>query len=123
MAKTVQSRKARGRKLQQYVRDLILKTFPELTADDVWSRSMGASGTDVVLSARAMDLMPYGIECKNVEKVALWQSWEQCKDNAFGDRKLQPALFIKRNRTEPIVVLDAEHFMTLVRKAHGQPTA
>ena len=80
---------------------------------------MGASGTDVVLSAKAMDLFGYAVEAKNQERVSLWAAWEQCKDNAFGDRKLQPALFIKRNRTEPIVVLDAEHFMALVRKANG----
>jgi len=44
-----QSAKAKGRKLQQWVRDQILQRFPTLSTDDVRSTSMGASGEDVQL--------------------------------------------------------------------------
>ena len=42
-----QSSKAKGRNLQKWVVEQILKVFPELEPDDVTSTSMGASGEDV----------------------------------------------------------------------------
>ncbi len=61
------SAKAKGRRLQQKVRDLILETFSELEEDDVRSTSMGASGEDVLLSPLARKKFPFSVECKNVE--------------------------------------------------------
>jgi len=69
MAKTVQSRKQKGRRLQQAVRDLILENFKELEPDDVRSTPMGVSGTDVQLSPAARRLFPYSTECKNTERL------------------------------------------------------
>jgi len=62
------SAKAKGRRLQQKVRDLILETFSELEEDDVRSTSMGAGGEDVQLSPLARRKFPFSVECKNVEK-------------------------------------------------------
>ena len=59
-----QSAKAKGRKLQQVVRDGVLKRFPSLEPDDVRSTSMGAGGEDVQLSPVARRLFPYQVECK-----------------------------------------------------------
>ena len=58
------SSKAKGRRLQQAVRDGILEAFPALEPDDVKSTSMGAGGEDVQLSPAARKLFPYQIECK-----------------------------------------------------------
>ena len=44
------SAKAKGRRLQQKVRDLLLETFTELEPDDIRSTSMGVSGEDLQLS-------------------------------------------------------------------------
>ena len=43
------SAKAKGRRLQQKVRDLLLETFTELQPDDIRSTSMGVSGEDLQL--------------------------------------------------------------------------
>lgn len=59
------SAKAKGRKLQQQVRDLILETFSDLEPDDVRSTSMGAGGEDVLLSPLARRKFPFSVECKN----------------------------------------------------------
>ena len=48
-----QSAKAKGRKLQQGICNLIVSSFPELNADDVLSRSSGAGGVDIMLSPLA----------------------------------------------------------------------
>ena len=59
-----QSAKAKGRKLQQWVRDAIISAC-NLQADDVQSRSMGAGGEDIMLSPTARAEFPFSIECKN----------------------------------------------------------
>ena len=47
-----QSAKAKGRKLQQWVRDQIIEQL-EVHPEDIESRSMGAGGEDLIM-ARAM---------------------------------------------------------------------
>lgn len=66
-----QSCKAKGRKLQQRVRDLILENFEDLEQDDVRSTSMGAGGEDVLLSPKARKYFPFSIECKNQESLGI----------------------------------------------------
>ena len=89
-----QSAKAKGRKLQQWVRDLILESFPSLEADDVRSTSMGAGGEDVQLSPAARRLFPYSVECKSVEKLNVWGAYEQAEANS-GEH--EPLLIMKKN--------------------------
>ena len=108
-----QSAKAKGRKLQQAVRDAILATFPRLEPDDVRSTSMGAGGEDVQLSPAARKLFPYSVECKNLVKIAVFNYYEQSKTNC-GDS--EPLVVIKQNRSKPLAVVDLDHFMELVRK-------
>ena len=61
---TVKSAKAKGRRLQQLVWDLILDTFPQLELDtDVRSAIMGETGEDIKLSSKARQVFPYSVEC------------------------------------------------------------
>ena len=107
-----QSAKAKGRKLQQMVRDLILETFSELEPDDVRSTSMGAGGEDLQLSPAARKKFPYSVECKNVEKLNVWGAYEQAAANSG---KHEPLLVMKKNRKKPLVVLDLEAFIELLK--------
>ena len=107
-----QSAKAKGRRLQQHVRDAILKTYPTLEPDDVRSTSMGAGGEDVQLSPAARKLMPYCIECKSLAKIAIYKHYEQ----AVGHGDYEPLLVLKQDRAKPLAVVDLEHFMELVQK-------
>lgn len=108
---TPQSAKAKGRRLQQDIRDLIIKYFPPLTINDVRSTSMGAGGEDITLSEAARLLMPIQIECKNKEKYAVYKDFDQaCSHGPY-----MPVLFIKQNNREPLAVVDAEWFLTLLR--------
>ena len=57
-----QSAKAKGRRLQQWVREQLieeLKVHPE----DVESRSMGAGGEDLIMARAAREKFPNSIEC------------------------------------------------------------
>ena len=62
-----QSAKAKGRKLQQWVRDQIIEQL-EVHPEDIESRSMGAGGEDLIMARAARQKFPFSIECKNVEK-------------------------------------------------------
>ena len=107
-----QSAKAKGRKLQQWVRDILLEAFPSLEPDDVRSTSMGAGGEDVQLSPAARRLFPYSVECKSVEKLNVWGAYEQAEANS-GEH--EPILIMKKNRKKPLVVIDAEAFINVLK--------
>jgi len=107
-----QSAKAKGRKLQQVVRDGVLERFPSLEPDDVRSTSMGAGGEDVQLSPAARRLFPYQVECKSLASFAVYKHYEQ----ATGHNEYEPLLVIKQNRSKPLAVVDLEHFLDLVRR-------
>ena len=66
------SGKAKGRRLQNKIRDVLLEHFSEqLEPDDIRSQIMGMSGEDIVLSPAARKIIPYSFECKNQEKLKL----------------------------------------------------
>lgn len=90
------SAKAKGRRLQQLVRTIILNAFG-LHEDDIVSRSMGAGGEDLQLSPRARQLFPFSVEAKCQESLNIWNALKQAEENA-GDHK--PLVVFKRNRSE-----------------------
>jgi hypothetical protein len=108
------SAKAKGRLLQQLVRDTILAVFPKLHEDDVRSTSMGAQGVDVQLSPAAQRFFPYAVECKNLASSAAYGYYLQAK--AHSD-KLEPLVVLKVNRQKPIVMVDLDHYMELVKNS------
>jgi hypothetical protein len=74
---------------------------------------MGASGEDILLSPAARRVVPLSIECKSRDKIAVYGYYEQAKENAKG---YEPCLFIKQNRSKPLVVVDAEYFLELLKE-------
>lgn len=106
-----QSAKAKGRALQKMVRDILLLD-ERLKEDDVQSRSMGAGGEDLMLSPAAREIYPVSIECKNSERVNVWEAYKQAQANAGN---YIPVTVIKKNRHKPLVVLDAVTFFTILR--------
>jgi hypothetical protein len=103
-----QSAKAKGRKLQQWTRDEILKNCPSLEPDDVKSTSMGAGGEDVQLSPAARRQYPISIECKSRANFAFYKDLDQCVVNA--PKGAEPVLVAKANHRKPVVIIDAEWF-------------
>lgn len=111
---TVASRKQKGRKFQQEVRDKILEAFPPLEPDDVVSTSMGAGGEDIKLSPAARKLFPYSVECKSVAKAALYSWYEQAKANC--PKGTEPIVCAKANRKTPVVIVSLDHYMELTKR-------
>ena len=106
-----QSAKAKGRKLQQWVRDLLIEEL-HIHPEDIESRSMGAGGEDLIMARAARQKFPFSLECKNVEKLNVWEAYEQACANA-GD--YEPIVVMKKNKKKPLVVIDAEAFVFLTK--------
>ena len=104
-----QSAKAKGRRLQQWMRDLLVEKL-DVHPEDVESRSMGAGGEDLIMARAARKKFPYSIECKNQEKVNIWDAYDQAQENS-GD--YEPIVVLKRNNTKPLVLVDADYFVRL----------
>ena len=107
-----QSKKAKGRRLQQWVRDLLIEKL-EVHPEDIESRSMGAGGEDLIMSRSAREKFPYSIECKNQESLNIWKSYEQAQQNSGN---YEPIVVIKRNNVKPLVLVDAGYFVELHKK-------
>ena len=104
-----QSAKAKGRRLQQWMRDLLVEKL-DVHPEDVESRSMGAGGEDLIMARAARKKFPYSIECKNQEKVNIWDAYDQAQENS-GD--YEPIVVLKRNNTKPLILIDADYFVRL----------
>ena len=74
------SAKAKGRRLQNKIRDLLLEEFKELEPDDIRTAIMGETGEDIKLSPAARRKIPYSFECKNQEKINIWESLNQAEE-------------------------------------------
>jgi hypothetical protein len=105
------SAKNKGKKFQNYVRDRILQTFPQLEENDVKSTTMGESGTDVFLSPAAAKVFPYGVECKSIAKFVGNTYFDQARSNT--PEGMESVVFVKENRRDPLVLISLEHFLKL----------
>ena len=107
------SAKNKGKRLQNNIRDILLETFKEqLEPDDIKSTTMGESGEDIQLSPAARKLIPYAIECKNQEKLNIWESLKQAESNS---EKGKSVLIFKRNRSKTYAVLEIQDFINLIK--------
>ena len=105
--------KAKGRRLQNQVRDLLRKAFSFLHGDDIKSQTMGMGGEDIILSPAARKVIKYSFECKNVEKINIWSAINQAESNCE-DRV--PVVVMKKNRRNPYAVLPLDEFIRLIEK-------
>ena len=106
-----QSAKSKGRKLQQWMRNLLIEKL-EIHQEDIESRSMGAGGEDLIMARAARAKFPLSIECKNQEKVNVWEASKQAEENS---KSYEPIVVIKRNNSKPLVVIDAEYFVSMFK--------
>ena len=100
---SVAARKQKGRLMQQQLMRLLLAKFPQLEPDDITSRSMGANGSDLLLSPAARKLIPYDFECKSLARFVghsyIEQAASNCPKNAI------PVAVVKANHKKPVVIM------------------
>jgi hypothetical protein len=114
------SGKAKGRRLQNYVRDKLREIYikhwtkaPKLETDDIKSQTMGMGGEDIILSPAAKKLIPYSFECKNKERLNIWQSIKQCEENSNGSI---PVVVIKRNKSKIYAIMEFDEWLEIASK-------
>jgi hypothetical protein len=105
-----QSAKAKGRNLQKWVVEKLIEEY-DIHPEDIKSCSMGAGGEDIVMARAAREKFPFSVECKNVERLNVWEAYEQACANSNG---YEPIVVMKKNRKKPLVVMDAEEFIRLM---------
>ena len=109
----IASKKRKSALLQNLVRDKVLKAFPHLKIHDVVTATTGQTGPDLVLSKVARKLVGVNFECKNQQKMKT--VYDFYKQAAKGQQKLMPAVVMKMNTRAPLVVIDLDDFMDLIR--------
>ena len=120
MSISIAARKAKGRKLQQHVRDIFREVFKDkLEPEDIESRQMGGQGTDVILTPSAKRLIPFDIECKSQEKLNLTDALGQMIDNTAKDRI--GLLVFKRNHDRTYCALELSDFIKLLYGTYTEP--
>lgn len=117
MANTPRSRKAKGRKLQQEIREFLLENFKSLEPDDVKCAIMGESGVDLHLSPAARKIIPLSIEAKNQEKLNIWSALDQAVSNA--KEGTAPAVVFRRNRSDTYIALKFDVIIDLLKQLNS----
>lgn len=112
-----QSAKAKGRRFQQWCAARFKQLFPHLEGNDIRSVSMGCSGDDLILSPLALKVLPYNFEMKNVENLQLWATIRQTEKRDDDTSNTLPCIALRKNRTNPIVVVSFMHFCDLIQQS------
>ena len=74
---------------------------------------MGESGEDIKLSPAARRKIPYSFECKNTERLQIWQAIEQAEGNC-NDRV--PIVVFKRNRSKTYLTIELDNLIDKIRE-------
>jgi len=116
MSISIKSRKAKARTLQNWVASKIseLLNIPWGKDKQIQGREMGQSGVDIKLLGETLSLFPYSIECKNTETWNVLDAIKQVKANQLEGTDW--LVFLKKNRHEEIVIMNAEKFFELYKK-------
>lgn len=112
------SAKAKGRRCSSNAREAILRHYPEIDPNDIVVTSSGDTGVDLKLGSTAIKQLPLAIECKNVEALNIWGAFKQAESNK-SEQLPYPVVIYTRNRSEMMITLKLEDFLTLTRKQNA----
>jgi len=110
------SAKAKGRRLQQWVCHMISWATGHPWGKDecIASREMGQSGTDIRLVGSVRQVFPFSSECKWQETWDIPAWIRRAEANLENDMRGW-LLFVKKNRMDTVVVMDAWMFFDIWR--------
>jgi hypothetical protein len=91
MKRSARSSKAKGRRLQNYVRDMLREVYHGLHPDDIKSQTMGMTGEDIVRTPAAKEVCAFSFEC------------------------LSPAIVFKKNGKQPYVAIPFTTFCDMLQ--------
>ena len=109
----VSSAKAKGRRLQQWVRDYLHTNLKGIEKDDVTSTPGGVNGPDIGLSPLARRLFPWTVECKARSAFSIYAALEQAERNLLA--KTKPVAILRGDRKRPLALLYADDFLEIIK--------
>ena len=112
MTISVRSAKNKGARLQNHIRDRLRAVFSSLHEDDILAQPMGQSGSDIILTPAARELIKYSFEAKAFAKFSMYSHMEQASANARPDET--PIVVFRADRKKAMVMVDFEHFIKLI---------
>jgi len=112
----VSSAKAKGRSLQQWACQKISEITGYKWGKDeaIESRGMGQTGVDVRMERRVRMAFPFSVECKYQESWSIPAWVDQARKNILPGTDW--LLIVRRNRIDPIVIMDGERFFQIQRE-------
>ena len=114
---THDGRKGKAKRLQKWVAGKIseLIGLPVGRDEPIESRQMGENGVDVRLDSQARKLFPFSPECKNCESWDVPGAIRQAKANCYANTDW--IVFFNKNNADPVVILDANVFFSILKRA------
>ncbi len=109
------SAKAKGKSLEKLIQTKILEKFPELK-DEIRVTIGQEHGSDLKLSKKALEVLPIKIEAKSRASMSVYTYYEQAKSH---HGELEPIVIVKMNRRKPLIVMDLEYYLELIRNNNG----
>ena len=106
------SAKAKGRRLQKWVRDYLHSNLKGIEKDDVTSTPGGVNGPDIGLSPLARKLFPWTVECKSRSSFSVYDALEQAERNLIKNTK--PIAILKGDRKQPLALVYAEDLLEIL---------
>lgn len=108
------SRKKKGRKLQNKVRDDLREMGKEfgLVDDDLCARQMGGAGVDIICSPSARRVFPFDIECKNQEALNVFAEFTKHYAKYKKTKNLK-LLIHSKNHSDTLVTMRWKTFLNL----------
>lgn len=110
------SKKRKGSLLQNFVRAELLKAFPHLKKKDISTPAYGETGSDIILSKVGRKLVGWNFEIKNQNKMKTIYDWLKQSIKHCKNTKLSPCVVMKMNSRDPIVVIDFNDFIDLIKE-------
>jgi hypothetical protein len=110
------SAKAKGRRCAAEAREALLAHVPGLQPDDIWVVPSGVTGRDLRFSPYAKRFFPFATECKNVERLNIWEAIDQARRHMQVPDEI-PLVIFKRNHQKLMACLPLDDLLKLMGKA------
>lgn len=112
---TVASRRAKGKRLESYIKRRIQDTF-RISNDDIRMAVGSEAGADIKLTKKGLEAFPFVIECKARRSMAVYPMYEQAHKHKMRTKcGGEPLLVVRCDREIPLAVVDFEYFLNMVK--------
>ena len=107
------SSQQKGKRFELSIANKLKELFKIKVSRTPLSGGMDFKGDIICIDDNSI-ISEFSFECKNQEKLSIWDSLKQAEENSGGHT---PLLVFKRNRSKTYAVIDFEKFLELIKKA------